>query len=76
MVVGDLAGDLIAGDGLGRERRDAAAVAPSPAQPFRGICSFSHVPARRIGFSGVPITTLVVLHFVLLLRSPCRRQSF
>jgi len=46
-------------------------IAPPPAVPLRGICSFSHVPARRIGFSGVPVSTLVVVHFVMLIRSPC-----
>jgi len=43
----------------------------TPAMPLRGIHSFSHVPARRVGFSGVPLSTLVVLHFVMLARSPC-----
>eukprot|EP00929_Paragymnodinium_shiwhaense_P014274 TRINITY_DN122170_c0_g1_i1.p1 TRINITY_DN122170_c0_g1~~TRINITY_DN122170_c0_g1_i1.p1 ORF type:complete len:816 (+),score=165.74 TRINITY_DN122170_c0_g1_i1:102-2549(+) len=43
----------------------------APAMPLRGIHSFSHVPARRVGFSGVPLSTLVVLHFVMLARSPC-----
>lgn len=42
-----------------------------PDMPFRGILSFSHVPARRIGFCGVPLSTLVVVHFAMLARSPC-----
>jgi len=44
---------------------------PAPAAPFRGIHSFSQAPATRIGFSGVPISTLVVIHVAMLLRSPC-----
>merc|ERR1712086_144235 len=43
----------------------------SPSLAFRGIHSFSHFPARRIGFSGVPLTTLVVVHMVMLVQSPC-----
>jgi len=43
----------------------------APAVPFRGIHSFSHIPARRLGFSGVPISTLVVIHGTMVLRSPC-----
>lgn len=42
--------------------------------PYRGIHSFSHVPARRIGFSGVPLTTLVVIHIALLWRSRCSER--
>merc|ERR1712099_111410 len=44
---------------------------PPPNMPFRGIHPFSQVPARRIGFSGVPVSTLVVIHISMLLRSPC-----
>mmetsp|Transcript_83843 Transcript_83843/g.211133 ORF Transcript_83843/g.211133 Transcript_83843/m.211133 type:complete len:846 (-) Transcript_83843:16-2553(-) len=39
--------------------------------PFRGIHSFSHALARRIGFCGIPFSTLVVVQAVMLLRSPC-----
>lgn len=39
--------------------------------PFRGIHSFSHSLQRRLGFSGVPMTTILVVHFVFLCRSPC-----
>merc|ERR1711933_40997 len=41
--------------------------------PFRGINSFSHALARRIGFSGVPVSTLIVIHIAMLvkLRGPC-----
>ncbi|CAE8632667.1 unnamed protein product, partial [Polarella glacialis] len=43
----------------------------APAVPFRGIHSFSHSLQRRLGFSGVPMTTIVVVHIVMLARSPC-----
>ena len=33
-----------------------------PALQHQGIQSFSHVLARRIGFSGLPLSTLVILH--------------
>jgi len=42
-----------------------------PAVPFRGIHSFSHCLQRRLGFSGVPLTTIVVCHLVMLARAPC-----
>lgn len=42
-----------------------------PVVPFRGIHSFSHSLQRRLGFSGVPMTTILVFHFVMLARSPC-----
>lgn len=38
---------------------------------LRGIHSFSHILQRRLGFSGVPMTTLVVIHVVMIARSPC-----
>eukprot|EP00421_Protoceratium_reticulatum_P056379 CAMPEP_0168493726 /NCGR_PEP_ID=MMETSP0228-20121227/70866_1 /TAXON_ID=133427 /ORGANISM="Protoceratium reticulatum, Strain CCCM 535 (=CCMP 1889)" /LENGTH=744 /DNA_ID=CAMNT_0008510515 /DNA_START=39 /DNA_END=2275 /DNA_ORIENTATION=+ len=44
---------------------------PTPAVPFRGIHSFSHSLQRRLGFSGVPMTTIFVFHFVMLARAPC-----
>eukprot|EP00403_Amphidinium_massartii_P005972 CAMPEP_0178373114 /NCGR_PEP_ID=MMETSP0689_2-20121128/1698_1 /TAXON_ID=160604 /ORGANISM="Amphidinium massartii, Strain CS-259" /LENGTH=746 /DNA_ID=CAMNT_0019993051 /DNA_START=16 /DNA_END=2256 /DNA_ORIENTATION=- len=52
-------------------KKGSAPPKPAPAVPFRGIHSFSHVPARRLGFSGVPISTLVVIHGIMILRSPC-----
>jgi len=56
---------IITKDSMAKESTPALTV------PFRGIHSFSHVPARRIGFSGVPMTTLVVIHLIMLFRSPC-----
>lgn len=44
----------------------------APDLPMRGILPFSHMPARRIGFSGVPMTTLVLSHLTLFLATPCR----
>lgn len=44
---------------------------PPLSTPFRGIHSFSHSLQRRLGFSGVPMTTMVVVHFLILARSPC-----
>jgi len=44
---------------------------PQLAAPFRGIHSFSHSLQRRLGFSGVPMTTIVVVHLLMLARSPC-----
>merc|ERR1712107_915499 len=38
---------------------------------LRGVHSFSHILQRRLGFSGVPMTTLVVIHVVMIARSPC-----
>ncbi|CAK9083708.1 unnamed protein product [Durusdinium trenchii] len=35
-----------------------------PCMPFRGVQSFSHVVARRIGFSGLPLSTLVLSHLL------------
>ena len=35
--------------------------AKSPVVPFRGIHSFSHSLQRRLGFSGVPMTTIAAL---------------
>lgn len=49
----------------------AAPPAPLPSMPFRGIHPFSQTSARRLGFSGVPMTTLVVLHAIMVLQSPC-----
>jgi len=43
----------------------------APEMPLRGIHSFSHAPARRVGFSGVPLSTLVVIHFAMLAQAPC-----
>lgn len=42
-----------------------------PEVPFRGVHSFSHTLARRLGFCGLPISTLVVVQGLVLLRSPC-----
>jgi len=42
-----------------------------PVVSLRGIHSFSHILQRRLGFSGVPMTTLVVVHIVMCARSPC-----
>jgi len=44
---------------------------PPPVVPFRGIHSFSHTLQRRLGFSGVPMTTIVLVHFLLIAHSPC-----
>uniref|UniRef100_A0A6T0X384 Uncharacterized protein n=1 Tax=Alexandrium monilatum TaxID=311494 RepID=A0A6T0X384_9DINO len=49
--------------------KDKASQAPNV--PFRGIHSFSHSLQRRLGFSGVPMTTILVLHLVMLARAPC-----
>lgn len=59
--------DLLLKDGRERHRpgRDR------PAPPFRGIHSFSHSLQRRLGFSGVPMTTIVALHLVMLANAPC-----
>merc|ERR1719188_2921605 len=39
--------------------------------PFRGLHSFSHSLQRRLGFSGVPMTTILIFHLLMLARSPC-----
>ncbi|CAJ1422359.1 unnamed protein product [Effrenium voratum] len=44
---------------------------PVPTVPYRGIHSFSHVLQRRLGFSGVPMTTILVVHLFVLARAPC-----
>lgn len=43
----------------------------APGAALRGIHSFSHVPSRRVGFCGVPLTTLVVVHVHMLINAPC-----
>lgn len=59
------------GDGTERQSCTPGIPKASRSLAFRGIHSFSHFPARRIGFSGVPLSTLVVVHMVMLFRSPC-----
>jgi hypothetical protein len=59
------------GADLAGAARDVSQKLRAPDMPLRGIHSFSHVPARRIGFSGVPLTTLIIVHFLMLARSPC-----
>jgi len=53
----------------GRERHRLGRDRPAP--PYRGIHSFSHSLQRRLGFSGVPMTTILVLHLVMLANAPC-----
>merc|ERR1719161_2649314 len=36
--------------------------------PFRGLCAFSHLPARRLGFVGVPLSTLLMYHLTMVIR--------
>ncbi len=36
--------------------------------PFRGIYGYSHIPVRRIGFVGIPLTALVLCHLPVLLK--------
>jgi len=67
--------DSTAADGTlkdgGKERQTLGKDRPVPIVPYRGIHSFSHVLQRRLGFSGVPMTTILVVHFVVLARAPC-----
>lgn len=55
----------------GKERPHLGKERQVPTVPYRGIHSFSHVLQRRLGFSGVPMTTILVVHFVVLARAPC-----
>ncbi|CAK9042784.1 unnamed protein product [Durusdinium trenchii] len=55
----------------GKDRQTSGKDRPAPVVPYRGIHSFSHVLQRRLGFSGVPMTTILVVHFVVLARAPC-----
>jgi len=69
-AVGGAGGGRGAGGGAAGagEQRQASR---RPVVPFRGVHSFSHSLARRIGFCGIPFSTLVVVQMVMLLASPC-----
>jgi len=57
------------------QRFSGNSTAPRPEVRLSGVQSFSHAPSRRLGFCGVPLSTLIVFHFAMLLWSPCAAHS-